>query len=100
METKKKWGRKPVFHTGHVHFDRLLSYEHNLTEEIRVELWEMKALVFLELDPYSYGLKSGYLSLCCFNLVKSFVFVFLFLFISYIITLFSMRECPINTYIK
>lgn len=78
METKKKWGRKPVFHTGHVHFDRLLSYEHNLTEEIRVELWEMKALVFLELDPYSYGLKSGYLSLCCFNLVKSLFLFFCF----------------------
>lgn len=78
METKKIWGRKPVFHTGHVHFDRLLSYEHNLTEEIRVELWEMKALVFLELDPYSYGLKSGYLSLCCFNLVKSLFLCFCF----------------------
>lgn len=83
METKKKGGgRKPVFHSGHVHFDRLLSYEHNLTEEIRVELWEMKALVFLELDPYSYG----------FNLVKSLFCLFLS-----IITLFSVQECPINS---
>lgn len=91
METKKKGGgvQKPVFQTGHVHFDRCLLHEHNLTEEIRVELWEMKALEFLELDPYSYGLKSDNLSLCCFNLVKSSL---KFLSISYIITLFSVRN--------